>query len=86
MIFLLWMYKQVRSLKSKHVIAVGAGRYHTAMCTDSEVYTVGKNLGQLGYEKTSETQVAPHAVSWIISGRLAVAGCKIRVSLKIIPA
>ena len=53
----------MRALKSKHVIAVGTGRYHTAMCTETDVYTVGTNLGQLGYEKTSETQVAPHAVS-----------------------
>ena len=53
----------MRGLKSKQVIAVGAGRYHTAMCTEKELYTVGKNLGQLGYEKNCETQVAPHAVS-----------------------
>lgn len=54
---------QVRGLKSKHVIAVGTGRYHTAMCSETELYTVGKNLGQLGYGKNYETQVAPHAVS-----------------------
>lgn len=53
---------QVKGLKNKQVIGVGAGRYHTAMCTTTELYTVGKNLGQLGYEKTHDTQVAPHAV------------------------
>lgn len=52
----------MRGLKSKRVIAAGAGRYHTAMCTETELYTVGKNLGQLGYEKNYETQVAPRAV------------------------
>lgn len=57
--------KLVRGLKSKHVIAVGTGRYHTAMCTEAELYTVGKNLGQLGYKKTYETQVAPHAVAGV---------------------
>ena len=54
---------QVKALKNKVVILVGAGRYHTAMCTSSELYTVGKNLGQLGYEKTYETQISPHTVS-----------------------
>ena len=54
----------MRGLKNKHIIAVGAGRYHTAMCTETELYTVGKNLGQLGYEKIHETQVAPRAVSF----------------------
>ena len=60
-----FMEWQVKSLKSKHIIAVGAGRYHTALCTETELYTVGKNLGQLGYEKAYETQVAPRAVSLV---------------------
>ncbi len=54
---------QVKLFKSKHVIAVGAGRFHTAMCTETELYTVGQNLGQLGYKKVTETQVAPRVVS-----------------------
>ena len=45
------------------MIAVGAGRFHSAMCTETELYTTGKNLGQLGYKKTYDTQVTPHAVS-----------------------
>lgn len=53
----------MKALKSKHVIAVGAGRFHTAMCTETELYTTGKNLGQLGYKKTYDTQVTPRAVS-----------------------
>lgn len=36
------------NLKGRTVIAVGAGRYHSAMCTEHEVFTFGKNLGQLG--------------------------------------
>ena len=44
------------------MVLIGAGRYHTAMCTSSQLYTVGKNLGQLGYEKTYETQISPHTV------------------------
>ena len=58
------LHHQVKGLKNRQVIGVGAGRYHTAMCTASELYTVGKNLGQLGYEKTHDTQVAPHAVRY----------------------
>jgi len=47
--------KPVKTLKSKHMISVGVGRYHTAMCTSTEVYTVGKNLGQLGFDKHHDT-------------------------------
>jgi len=36
------------NLKGRTVIAVGAGRYHSAVCTEHEVFTFGKNLGQLG--------------------------------------
>lgn len=41
---------QVRliNVKDKRIIAVGAGRYHSAVCTAHEVFTFGKNLGQLG--------------------------------------
>jgi len=53
---------QVKGLKHKHVVGIGTGRYHTAMCTANELYTVGKNLGQLGYEKDYETQTSPRAV------------------------
>ena len=54
---------QVKALKNKAVILIGAGRYHTAMCTTTELYTIGKNLGQLGYEKTYDTQISPRTVS-----------------------
>ena len=35
-------------MKDKKIIAVGAGRYHSAVCTEHEVFTFGRNLGQLG--------------------------------------
>ena len=35
-------------MKDKRIIAVGAGRYHSAVCTEHEVFTFGRNLGQLG--------------------------------------
>ena len=44
------------------VVGVGAGRYHTALCTGTEVLTAGRNLGQLGYEANYETQITPRAV------------------------
>ena len=44
--------------------SVGVGRFHTAMCTSTEVYTVGKNLGQLGFDKHHETTLGtPRLVS-----------------------
>ena len=52
---------QIKAIKGK-VLLIGAGRYHTAMCTSSELYTFGKNLGQLGYEKTYDTQILPRTV------------------------
>ena len=57
----------LRSLKGKPMIAVGAGRYHTAVCMKNEIYTCGKNLGQLGYERTSETQMQPKKVRWMLT-------------------
>ena len=45
------------------MVAIGVGRYHTALATASHVYTFGQNLGQLGYEKTYSTQILPKAVS-----------------------
>ena len=54
---------QIKVLKSRQLVAVGAGRFHTAMCTETELYTVGQNLGQLGYKKGADTQVAPRVVS-----------------------
>ena len=69
---LLLFVPQIKAIKGR-VLLIGAGRYHTAMCTSSELYTVGKNLGQLGYEKTYDTQILPRTV-W----------CKLRVVMLII--
>ena len=41
---------------------VAAGRYHTAVCTESELFTWGQNEGQLGYPKTDVTQNTPKQV------------------------
>ena len=58
------VFLQVKSLKHKCVTSIGMGRYHTAMCTSTEVYTMGKNLGQLGFDKHHETtSCAPRVVS-----------------------
>ena len=54
---------QVKSMKHKSVIGVGAGRYHTALITLTELYTVGKNLGQLGFEKSHSSLPSLRAVS-----------------------
>lgn len=53
----------LRTLKGVVVKAIGAGRYHTAVCTDNEIYTCGRNLGQLGYSKSTDSQVQPKMVS-----------------------
>ncbi len=50
-------------MKHKSVIGVGAGRYHTALITLTELYTVGKNLGQLGFEKSHSSLPSLRAVS-----------------------
>ena len=59
----LHLFIQGKILKGRHVVAIGVGRYHTAVATASHVYTFGQNLGQLGYEKTYLTQILPKAVS-----------------------
>lgn len=52
----------IKALKTKCIRYIGAGRYHTAICTMTEVYSFGKNLGQLGYVKTLEMQTTPKLV------------------------
>ncbi|XP_064404443.1 inhibitor of Bruton tyrosine kinase-like isoform X2 [Halichondria panicea] len=54
--------KHIKSLKAKAVMLVGAGRYHTALATHTEVFTMGKNHGQLGYERNYDTQISPRAI------------------------
>ena len=57
--------RQAKILRGRHIRGIGVGRYHTALATDSHVYTYGQNLGQLGYEKNHPTQIIPKAVSYI---------------------
>jgi len=69
----MWFLLQVKSLKSKHVTSVGVGHYHTAMCTSTEVYTVGRNLGQLGFDKHHDTTLGiPRLVSGCVLDQVCV--------------
>lgn len=43
----------VKSLKSKKIRLIGAGRYHTAVATASEVYSFGTSYGQLGQTRSN---------------------------------
>ncbi|XP_068004756.1 inhibitor of Bruton tyrosine kinase isoform X2 [Melanerpes formicivorus] len=40
---------QAKNLKGRMVIGVAAGRFHTVLWTKEAVYTMGLNVGQLGY-------------------------------------
>ena len=53
---------QAKNLRGRQITAIGAGRYHSALATESHVYTFGQNLGQLGYERNYHTQIIPKAV------------------------
>jgi alpha-tubulin suppressor-like RCC1 family protein len=54
-----------KNLRGRQITAIGAGRYHSALATESHVYTFGQNLGQLGYERNYHTQIIPKAVPQI---------------------
>ena len=54
---------QAKNLRGRQIRGIGVGRYHTALATESHVYTFGQNLGQLGYERNYHTQIIPKAVS-----------------------
>uniref|UniRef100_A0A1X7V048 BTB domain-containing protein n=1 Tax=Amphimedon queenslandica TaxID=400682 RepID=A0A1X7V048_AMPQE len=43
----------VKSLKSKRIRLIGAGRYHTAVATANEVYSFGTSYGQLGQTRSN---------------------------------
>ena len=53
----------LKSLKSKKVRLIGAGRYHTAVATSNQVLSFGTNYGQLGHQKSTSTQPNPKIVS-----------------------
>ena len=52
----------IKALKNRTVVAIGTGRYHTAVATATEVLSFGKNLGQLGHDNSAEAQVHPRVV------------------------
>ena len=56
----------LKSLKSKKVRLIGAGRYHTAVATSNQVLSFGTNYGQLGHQKSTSTQPNPKIVSFLI--------------------
>ena len=56
------MSLQVKFFKGQRVTHVAAGRYHTAVCTENELYTWGRNIGQLGYSGTDIMQYVPKQV------------------------
>ncbi|RKP27073.1 regulator of chromosome condensation 1/beta-lactamase-inhibitor protein II, partial [Syncephalis pseudoplumigaleata] len=51
------------ALRSQRVIGCSASTWHTAVYTRDALYTFGRDMGQLGYETTSECQVQPRCVS-----------------------
>lgn len=53
---------QVKFFKGLRVMRIAAGRYHTAVCTEMELFTWGRNEGQLGYPKTDVMQSMPKQV------------------------
>eukprot|EP00118_Oscarella_pearsei_P015978 m.149009 g.149009 ORF g.149009 m.149009 type:complete len:1342 (+) comp38508_c0_seq60:189-4214(+) len=57
--------RKINVLKGKRVTLVAAGRYHSAVCTKSELFTWGKNEGQLGYCKADTIQAQPKQVTLI---------------------
>ncbi|XP_078373752.1 inhibitor of Bruton tyrosine kinase-like isoform X1 [Oculina patagonica] len=54
---------QLKLWKSKDIVGVAAGRYHSVFFTRHEVYTCGLNAGQLGHPKGDKYQTLPHQVS-----------------------
>ncbi|XP_062502880.1 inhibitor of Bruton tyrosine kinase-like isoform X3 [Corticium candelabrum] len=58
----------VKFFKGQRVTHVAAGRYHTAVCTENELYTWGRNIGQLGYSGTDIMQYVPKQVTGLLKG------------------
>ncbi|CAH1798653.1 unnamed protein product [Owenia fusiformis] len=49
--------------KGKHIEGIAVGRFHTAVHTNTSVYTFGLNAGQLGHQKGEKLQSQPRIVS-----------------------
>jgi alpha-tubulin suppressor-like RCC1 family protein len=60
--------RRVKFFKGQKVTQVAAGRYHTAVCTKTGLFTWGQNEGQLGYLKTDVTQSTPKQVTHLPKG------------------
>ncbi|KAF9128676.1 hypothetical protein BGW39_004848 [Mortierella sp. 14UC] len=50
------------------VIGAAASKWHTAVHTETELFTFGFNYGQLGYERKGDIQLGPRKVASIPSG------------------
>ncbi|XP_046848381.1 inhibitor of Bruton tyrosine kinase-like isoform X2 [Xenia sp. Carnegie-2017] len=54
---------QMKYSKGKKFVGVAAGKYHSVIFTESQVYSWGLNAGQLGHNKLDKTQVVPRQIS-----------------------
>ncbi|KAF9101074.1 hypothetical protein BGX29_006009 [Mortierella sp. GBA35] len=52
------------------VIGAAASKWHTAVYTDTELFTFGFNYGQLGYERKGDIQLGPRKVASIPPGAI----------------
>ncbi|KAF9927042.1 hypothetical protein FBU30_003540 [Linnemannia zychae] len=52
------------------IIGAAASKWHTAVHTETELFTFGFNYGQLGYERKGDIQVGPRKVASIPSGSI----------------
>ncbi|ORZ27483.1 hypothetical protein BCR41DRAFT_156000 [Lobosporangium transversale] len=52
------------------IVGAAASRWHSAVHTDSELFTFGFNFGQLGYERKGDIQLGPRKVASIPPGNI----------------
>ncbi|KAF9152214.1 hypothetical protein BG015_005634 [Linnemannia schmuckeri] len=56
------------NISKGRVIGAAASKWHTAIYTETELFTFGFNYGQLGYERKGDIQMGPRKVASIPSG------------------
>ncbi|KAF9322439.1 hypothetical protein BGZ91_004330 [Linnemannia elongata] len=56
------------NISKGRVIGAAASKWHTAIHTETELFTFGFNYGQLGYERKGDIQMGPRKVASIPSG------------------
>ncbi|KAG0285119.1 hypothetical protein BGZ96_010550 [Linnemannia gamsii] len=56
------------NMSKGRIIGAAASKWHTAIHTETELFTFGFNYGQLGYERKGDLQIAPRKVASIPSG------------------